>query len=189
LLALTALSVATLTGGVVLARPAIRTPPPADQDAAEQIRAREAFERRHYLGLQAGGTGIFQFAYRLRTVDRLHLDLGGFALNGMANASAGLLYDVRLGDRTAVYAGVGGGVIPSVGENACDDPEQCTGGTSWRFVYSRAGLALRFGAQHRDVLGVDVGVWRGWSHETRPGLTREESFTWPMVGLSYHYAL
>jgi len=154
------------------------------------LTARKAFNRRHYFGVQLGGTGVIQWAYRVRAVDRLHVDLGFFGLNGFFDGSAGLLYDVWLGSRTALYFGAGGGAAGGVGEgDPCEEGTECTDSTILTFGYLRAGFAVRTGAHHRDVLGFDVGLWRGTKTESGPSVEYRSNFTWPMAGFSYHYAL
>ena len=156
------------------------------------VRAPEAFERRHYLGVQLGSTGLFQVAYRVRAVDRLHVDMGLFGSNGAYNTSVGLLFDFWLGQRTAAYLGAGGGALGAVGENDCgseNEASDCVTSGGHVFGYLRGGLAVRVGTEYRDVLGFDVGLWHGISHESGPNVSRDAPFTWPMAGFSYHRAL
>jgi hypothetical protein len=161
----------------------------ADRDVA--ARAAKAFERRHYLGFQMGGPAALQLTYRLRMVDRLHVDVGSYAGPGAFNGSAGLLFDFPMSTRTSPYVSAGGGFLGAAGEHEpCDSDPQCVESTIRLFVYFRAGVSVRLGSERRDVLGFDVGLWRGASTDDGPsGVVREETFLWPMAGFSYHYAL
>jgi hypothetical protein len=154
-------------------------------------RAAKAFERRHYLGVQLGGSAALQIAYRLRMVDRLHLDIGSYASPGVFNGSAGLLFDFPMSTRTAPYVSAGGGFLGSAGEREpCDKDPQCIESTVNLLVYVRIGVSVRLGSERRDLLGFDAGFWRGTSTDDGPnGVVRQETFVLPMAGLSYHYAL
>ena len=155
----------------------------------EAARAHGSFESRHLLGFQLGGTGVFQLAYRARTIDRLHLEVGLGGLNRAFNVSTGLLHDIWLGDRTAAYVGAGGGVLGIFRDDSCPaegESAQCATTSIWAFGYLRAGFALHLGNQDLDVVGFDLGMWHGRSFETGPMISRDAPFTWPMVGVSYH---
>lgn len=164
---------------------------PVEDTAAAESRAARSFARRHYLGLQLGGSAAFQLAYRLRAVERLHFDVGTFTVSGGFNGSAGLLYDFPMSTRTAPYVSAGGGFLGAAGEReACDADPQCVDSTVNLYVYFRAGVSVRVGTERRDVLGFDAGLWRGTMTDRGPsGVVHEEAFLWPMAGFSYHYAL
>lgn len=164
---------------------------PAEDDAAMAARAAKSLERRHYLGVQLGGSSALQLAYRLRMVDRLHLDVGTWASPGVFNGSAGPLFDFPMSTRTSPYVSAGGGFLGAGGEREpCDSDPQCVESSVKVFVYFRAGVSVRLGSERRDVLGFDAGLWRGTSTDSGPnGVVREETFLWPMAGFSYHYAL
>ena len=164
-------------------------PPLTVEQRRKEARAHEGFERRHLVGVQLGGTGVFQLVYRGRAIDRLHFELGLGGYNRALNASTGLFHDIWLGDRTAAYLGLGGGVLGVFWDNECGEDggaADCATSSIWAFGYLRAGFSLHLGNRDLDVIGFDIGFWHGRSYENGPKLSRDAAFTWPMVGLSYH---
>jgi hypothetical protein len=164
----------------------------SEDRALASKRAAEASNRRHYLGIQLGGSGALQVVYRVRTVERLHLEVGAFASAGAINGSAGVFYDFPISTRTALYVSGGGAFIGAAGEHEpCDQRPGCVDSSVSLFVYARAGDSFRPGDQRRDVLGFDVGLWRGTTTDYGPtgNVVRAEPLLLPMAGFSYHYAL
>jgi hypothetical protein len=157
-------------------------------------------KRRHFLGVQLGGSAYFQLVYRYRLVGALLLDVGGFFFGPPVamNGSAGLILDVPLARRWSAYAGAGGGAGMVIGEGTDPDcPESqpdcpvVAGHTATAQLYGRLGVAVRFGVELRDQVGVDGGVWYGTLENDDGGDAAPErrTFIWPMAGLSYTRAL
>jgi hypothetical protein len=150
---------------------------------------------RHRFGVQAGGTAFLQFAYRARLLGPFHLDVGAFgAPEGALNGSLGGLFEVPVTGRWALYAGLGGGVATVFAprdQPGCDpdrnpDCPLVAGSYVRSWVYGRAGASLFLGMERRDVLGLDVGVWRGsWTEQVDSKEIGRGEFVWPMAGVSY----
>jgi hypothetical protein len=99
---------------------------------------------------------------------------------------------VPVGRRWAVYGGAGGAVLAAVGErDPCGNEPGCVESSTFPFAYFRAGASLRLGADRRDVIGLDAGLWSGLVVDSGPEgqVVNKEPRTWPMAGLSYHRAL
>jgi hypothetical protein len=151
---------------------------------------------RHFLGVQAGGTGFFQAGYRYRLAHPLLLDTGAFMSPGGGNASLGVVIEAYESRRFIGYGGLGGGAAFAAGtvtEDGCD-PQRSTckevaasGGRA--FVYERLGGAVKLGAAGSHRVACDVGAWFGMNQESRDSkITQNERFAWPMIGVSYFYA-
>ncbi len=160
---------------------------PREQPVPEPRRSRA------YFGVQLGGSGAVQLAFRGALVGPLHLELGvlawgpGFFVNG----SAGLALELPLARGWAPYVAGGGGAWYVAGhseQEPCDEPRDPCPSTAEHasrvFGYARVGVAKYFG-RHR--VAADAGVWLGRESDGPP--ERSERFLWPMLGASYHYAL
>src|SRR5262249_42577446 len=72
-------------------------PPPAPPPSG--------FERRHQFGLQIGGTGLFQLAYRFRATPPIYFEFSTFGADHGGNASTGLVVGRPVANRWFPYAG------------------------------------------------------------------------------------
>jgi hypothetical protein len=160
----------------------------------------DGMERRHQVGLQAGGSSVFQLDYRYRLVGLVHLDVGLLALPGPGpiNASLGLVVVVPTATRFFPYAGAGVGfaaITRNRGGSACGEPMPgCPSSVDdLSYVYARAGVGMALDAARRHTLGLDLGAWwgrhgstlgDGAGHET----SSSKPILWPMAGLSYLFA-
>jgi hypothetical protein len=144
--------------------------------------------------MQAGGSAAVQFVYKLRLLDRLSLELGGFGAPHAGNGSAGLQVEVTRGARWSSYVAGGVGGLIAFGDVPVDgcapDDAGCptvAGSTSVGVLHARFGLGLRLAARHR--LAFDVGVWRAVRREDEDGRTIERDvFVIPMAGVAWFYA-
>jgi hypothetical protein len=167
------------------------TPTPAPPPAGEV----DVDSLRHRIGVQIGGTSYFQMAYRYRVLGGVYVDTGFFALNAGMDGSAGLLVDVPIAHAWSIYAGAGGGFAAAFGateREGCDPKTTdciAPGSSFASYVYGRVGASLRFGREWRNIVGVDVGVWRGnREDEVDHQVTGRSKIFFPMAGLSYHWA-
>jgi hypothetical protein len=117
--------------------------------------------RRHYLGVEVGGTGFLQVMYRFRPVGPLLLEGGLMAVGlngaGIFQGSAGLLLDIPIEGRVSVLTGAGVtgvGVLGGEGDSGAAYE-------TWGYGYARAGLGFRVGLEQADQLGLEVAFWRG----------------------------
>jgi len=144
----------------------------------------------------SSGASYFQIAYRFRLFGGVYLDSGFFAMSGGLDGSIGGLVDVPIAHPWSIYLGAGVGLAGAFGEG---DPDGCDPKTTdcplvhqsstATYAYARVGAALRFGATARNIVGVDVGAWRGQrEEEVEQVVTRRSKFLSPMAGVSYHYA-
>lgn len=153
-------------------------------------------EARHRIGFQLGGTNVLQIVYRLRIVDLLSVEAGGFMLPyAPVLGSIGLVAHTRVHYDTMLYVGAGLGMIVAASEYTCDlaTEPSCTDRTDTAFVSARVGLSIDLGDDDDPRparLGIDVGFWRGRHRTQGDGqLMEQTSFTLPMAGLSYLKAL
>jgi hypothetical protein len=168
---------------------------------APPAQAESGFAARHRLGLQIGGSAVFQVAYRYRMMGPLHVDLGLAGLpHSPVNGSLGVVAGAPADNRWFLYVGVGvghAGIERSgmIDGRGCYGMPGCpNGGDYLSFLYGRAGVAVALGATRRHLVGLDVGGWYG-SHRKREedaaGVETSWSrrIVWPMAGLSYFLAL
>ncbi|HXT99646.1 MAG TPA: hypothetical protein VN903_01550 [Polyangia bacterium] len=155
------------------------------------------FDRRHRVGGQLGGTGIFQIVYRYRAAGPVHLEIGAAGIHG-ANLSAGAVVGGPFANRWFPYFGFGGGFMIGGGpSNEGCDPGATTcprRSDSFPFLHARVGIGVGFGATRRNLLSLDVGGWYGRhdkSETDAAGHTTESSkmIALPMAGLSYFFAV
>jgi hypothetical protein len=149
---------------------------------------------RHQIGFQAGGSAIVQFVYKVRLLDRLSLEVGGFGAPHAGNGSLGLQLEVVRGEGAWLYlAGGVGGLIAfgDLPDPACPprDPD-CPGiiaSTTVGLLTARAGVGFRIARRHR--LTFDAGLWRAVRREDEGEVTVEREVTvLPMVGAAWFYA-
>ena len=156
-------------------------------------------DRRHQIGLQAGGSSVFQVAYRYRFAGPVHLDVGGLGVpHSPINLSLGLLVAAPGPTRFFPYGGLGvghAGIERVSGTGCYADMAGCdTHGDYLFFAYARAGVGLTLDQGRRHTLGLDLGVWCG-THEARHNdgagtqTSSSKPLIWPMAGLSYFYAI
>lgn len=181
------------------------TPPEQTEPPLESVQVAPSepppngFTRRHRVGIQVGGTGIVQVAYRYRALGPVHLEAGFMGASHFGNVSAGVLVGVPLHDRWFAYAGLGGAVMATFGRKpaeGCDArTSECPsidGSETLLYLHVRAGVGLALDAGQRHLLSLDVGGWRGtWykSDADASGNKTESSgaITLPMAGLSYFF--
>ena len=78
---------------------------------------------------------------------------------------------------------------PNCPEGQTDCPVT-SGHTATSFLYGRIGVALRFGIELRNRVGVDGGLWYGTvQNQEGDNPPDERRLLWPMAGLSYVRAL
>jgi len=169
-------------------------PPPAQPQPAPEP---QAWQRRHRVGVQVGGTGFLQMVYRYRLAGPVHLDAGLFGAPHGSNMSAGLVAMFPAGSRWFPYVGLGGGVAGAFGpklDDSCDAAmTDCPLGKSssmLTFVHARAGIGLAVDDARRNMRALDVGGW--WrtiaARDTdAAGVETKTSrrILWPMAGLAY----
>ena len=158
------------------------------------------FERRHHVGGQVGGTGIFQVVYRLRAEGPFHMEVGAFGADHGANFSTGLVIGSPVANRWFPYVGFGGGLMLAGGptvmvqceppQTACSEPD----GADFVYLHARVGIGFAFGATRRNLISFDVGGWYGKHYKSETdaaGVTTESSemIALPMAGLSYFFAV
>jgi hypothetical protein len=173
-------------------------PPPAIPAAV----AAPVAEGRHQFGLQIGGSGFFQLAYRLRVVGPAHLELGAAGLpHSPFHVTASLLAAIPVSDRWRPYLGFGVGHAGILGRSypsgCMRDAPGCLPTDTFDYVNyfsARAGVGYAFGAGRRHSLGIDVGGWYGERGESRTDpddRTTKSSrrVIWPMAGLSWFYRI
>jgi hypothetical protein len=180
--------------------PAVATPPAATPApvAIPAAGAARAPEGRHQLGLQVGGSGVVQVAYRLRVVGPLHLDVGALGLpHSPFHATIGVLAAIPVSDRWRPYLGIGAGHAGLLGRSypagCMPDAPGCEATETFDYINyfsGRVGVGYALGADRRHTLGIDIGAWYGWRGESREapdGSTSRTSrrFVWPMGGVSY----
>jgi len=155
------------------------------------------FDRRHRVGGQLGGTGIFQIVYRYRAAGSLHLEVGAAGIHG-ANVSVGAVVGTPYANRWFPYLGFGGGFMFGGGPpNEGCDPGAATcphKSDSFPFLHARVGIGVGFGATRRNLVSLDVGGWYGKHYKSETdaaGVTTESSemIALPMAGLSYFFAV
>ena len=159
-------------------------PPPWTLDLAQS---------RHQVGVQLGGSAVFQVVYRSPGLGPFHLEVGlaGLPEIGPVNGSLGTLIAFPLANRWLPYLGLGAGTLAISNGTASD-----RAGTNdvFRYGSARIGLGVALGAQRRHLLSFDVGFWAGAhlvTHVDDAGNVTNVSsrfFIWPMFGLSYFYA-
>lgn len=181
--------------------PAAWPPPVTSSEPAPLPPPPNAFDRRHRLGVQLGGTGAFQVVYRYRAAGPLHLEVGGLGADHGVNVSAGVVVGVPVANRWFPYAGFGGGMMGAFGPKTPDgcDPKatDCplvTDSDTLLVLHARAGVGFAFGATRRHLLSVDVGGWWGRHLASRTDAAGVETRSsarvlMPMAGLSYLFAL
>jgi hypothetical protein len=157
----------------------------------------DGHERRHRVGLQAGGSSVFQVVYRYRIVGPIHLDVGGLSVpHSPVNFSLGLIVARPTATRFFPYGGFGVGHAGIERTSGCyPDETGCpTRGDYLFYLYARAGVGMAFDSARRHTLGLDVGGWYG-THRSRYNdgagtqtLPSSKAILWPMAGLSYLFA-
>jgi len=155
---------------------------------------------RHQLGVQVGGTGFLQVAYRFRLAGPVHLDTGLFGAPHGTNMSLGVLVMPPAGRRWLPYVGLGGGVAGAFGPKVADgcDPAMTdcplgSASTTLTFLHARAGIAFAFDDALKNMFALDVGGWWGaiTDRDTdAAGVKTQTSrrILWPMAGLAYLHA-
>ena len=157
-------------------------------------------QRRHQFGVQVGGTGFLQAAYRYRVAGPVHLDAGLFGAPHGMNMSLGMVVMAPGPGRWFPYVGLGGGLAGAAGPKVADDCDaamnDCPLGkssTTLRFVQARAGIGFAFDDERRNMIALDVGGWWGTIADRATdaaGVKTETSrrILWPMAGLAYLHA-
>ena len=158
------------------------------------------FERRHHVGGQVGGTGIFQVVYRLRAEGPFNMEVGAFGADHGGNFSTGLVIGSPVANRWFPYVGFGGGLMLAGGptvmvqceppQTACSEPD----GADFVYLHARVGIGFAFGATRRNLISFDVGGWygrlrEGWIDETQSKYETSRMIALPMAGLSYFFAV
>jgi hypothetical protein len=149
-------------------------------------------QSRHGVGVQLGGSSVFELVYRLRLLGHsyLELGLGGLPEGALIDGSAGLMVAFSRGTRWFPYVAGGFGFATMSGPT----PATCDSGTStgcpWQsdgvgFGYARAGGGYAVG-RHASI-EVDHGAWMGEKGHTSvdgAGVRTSSSrrFVWPMAG-------
>jgi hypothetical protein len=185
-----ALSAATSPPAAAAEVPAAGPPPVASTVAPTP--------RFHRWGVQVGGTGFLQVAYRYGFTEWLHLEAGLLGGPHGVNASLGMVLTKPVEGAWQPYVGFGGGVAGAGGPTTakgCDPAvADCTVNSSdgLRFAQARVGVGFRFGSEQRSMVALDVGGWYGRHDERTKDAagTRRSSraFLWPMAGFAYLYA-
>lgn len=157
---------------------------------------------RHQFGVEVGGSGVFQLAYRLRVVGPLHLEVGAFGLpHSPVHATFGLLVAPPVDDPWRPHIGLAVGHAGILGRSypaGCEpDTPGCEATETFDYVNyfsGRIGVGYAFGARRRHTLGFDVGAWYGWRGESRTAPDGTETQTsrrvlWPIGGISYFFRI